>query len=112
MESSENDEKDNCLMSDLLRDPRHLWADLRMLRRAIRERWPVITSRKTQLMARLAAVLAASRVEDSQVIQRAQLTAVECAIVAERRNVEELFRALESREIPVRGGSRRRRRSG
>lgn len=44
--------------AELFRDPRHLRSDLRLLRRAVRERWPIPAEARVELVARMEAAVA------------------------------------------------------
>ena len=66
-------------LSDLLRDPRRYRSDLRLLRRAIREGWPVGPEVRHEMMRRLGDLLTK---ETEGLGERGLLNAVECAIAA------------------------------
>ena len=79
---------------ELLRDPRHLRADLRLLCRAMREGWPIPEESRRVLMDRVLRIIEEPGTIPDGIRDRAVLGALWVFVEADRENLRGVFEAL------------------
>lgn len=79
---------------ELFREPHHLRGDLRLLRRAIREGWPIPEESRLVLLERVRLILQDPETVPEGIRTRAILGAVKVIVEADRENLRGVFEAL------------------
>lgn len=79
---------------ELFREPRHLRGDLRLLRRAIREGWPIPEESRRVLMDRVHRILQDPESVPEGIRTRATMSAFWVFLEADRENLRGVFEAL------------------
>jgi hypothetical protein len=79
---------------ELFRDPHHLRGDLRLLRRAIREGWPIPEESRRVLLDRVSAIIDEPEAVPEGIRTRAVFGAAWVVLEADRENLRGVFEAL------------------
>jgi len=81
---------------ELFRDPRHLRGDLRLLRRAIREGWPIPEESRRVLLDRVLRIIEEPGTVPDGIRDRAVLGALWVFVEADRENLRGLVETIGS----------------
>lgn len=79
---------------ELFREPHHLRGDLRLLRRAIREGWPIPEESRRILLDRVSRIFQEPETISQGIRTRALIRAVWVVLEADRENLRGVFEAL------------------
>lgn len=79
---------------ELFREPKHLRGDLRLLRRAMREGWPIPEESRRVLLDRVSRIIHEPEGVPEGVRTRATLAAAWVVLEADRENLRGVFKAL------------------
>ena len=79
---------------ELFREPHHLRGDLRLLRRAIREGWPIPEESRRVLLDRVSRIIHEPESVPEGIRTRATLSACWVFLEADRENLRGVFEAL------------------